>query len=335
MGASAIASGEWSKGRTSRNATPVRNPARNPFCSATLPGHAYTGDLKHMARPLWKGSISFGLVNIPVELHIATRDHTPRFRLLHRTDLSPISMERVCQTDGKPVAWDDLVKGYEVEKGRFIALTEDDFKTAAVERSRSIDILAFVPITAIDIRYWDTPYFVQPGKSAEHAYGLLSTALARSGRAGIAKYVMRQRQHLAALVPVEGRLVVSTMRFQEDLLALPARTATKASPQELKLADQLIASLADEWTPDAYHDDYVPALMRVIKAKAAGKKAPAVSGKSTPPTKVVDLVSRLKESLAAQRESSQSKRSSAPPARRRAVAARKRGSAAARKRSAA
>jgi len=289
-----------------------------------------------MARPLWKGSISFGLVNIPVELHIATRDHTPRFRLLHRTDLSPISMERICQTDGKAVAWDDLVKGYEVEKGRFIALTEDDFKTAAVERSRSIDILAFVPSDAIDIRYWDTPYFVQPGKGAEHAYGLLATALARSGRAGIAKYVMRQRQHLAALMPVEGRLVVSTMRFEEDLLALPQRPSAKASPQELKLADQLISSLADDWMPGAYHDDYVPALMRVIKAKAAGKKTPVVSGKATPPTKVVDLVSRLKESLAAaQRESSKPKRSSRPPARDRGVAARKRGSATSKKRSAA
>ena len=161
-----------------------------------------------MARPLWKGSISFGLVNIPVELYVGARDHTPRFRLLHRTDLSPISLERVCQTDGKAVAWDDLVKGYEVEKGRFIALTEDDFKTAAIERSRSIDIEAFVPLSSIDARYFDTPYYAQPAKGAEHAYGLLAQALAKSGRVGIAKYVMRQRQHLAALVPVVGRLIV-------------------------------------------------------------------------------------------------------------------------------
>ena len=252
-----------------------------------------------MARPLWKGSISFGLVNIPVELFVGARDHTPRFRLLHRTDLSPISLERVCQTDGKAVAWDDLVKGYEVEKGRFVALTEDDFKTAAIERSRSIDIQAFVPLHDIDVRYWDTPYYALPGKGAEHAYNLFAQALDKSGRAGIAKYVMRQREHLAALLPVNGCLVVSTMRFEEDLVEVPHTSRAKVSAQELKLADQLISALAGEWSPGAYHDDYVPALMKVIKAKAAGKRMPAVSGKPTPPTKVVDLMARLKESLAA------------------------------------
>lgn len=279
-----------------------------------------------MARALWKGSISFGLVNIPIELVVGARDHTPRFRLLHRTDLSPISLERVCQTDGKAVAWDDLVKGYEVEKGRFIALTEDDFKTAAIERSRSIDIQAFVPLASIDTRYFDTPYYALPGKGAEHAYGLFAQALEKSGRAGIAKYVMRQRQHLAALLPVDGCLVVSTMRFEEDLVELPTAPRVKVSPQELKLADQLISHLAGEWSPGAYHDDYVPALMKVIKAKAAGKKMPAVSGKPTPPTKVVDLVARLKESLAAAQRQRRP-RASKSAARKRTGAARKKSAA--------
>jgi DNA end-binding protein Ku len=246
---------------------------------------------------------------------------------LHRTDLSPISLERVCQTDGKAVAWDDLVKGYEVEKGRFIALSEDDFKTAAIERSRSIDIEAFVPLESIDVRYWDTPYYALPGKGAEHAYGLFAQALAKSGRAGVAKYVMRQRQHLSALLPVNGCLVVSTMRFNEDLVELPNAPRVKVSAQELKLADQLISSLAGEWTPDAYHDDYVPALMKVIKAKAAGKKTPAVSGKPTPPTKVVDLVERLKESLASAKRQSRPSRSARPAARKRTGASRKRSAA--------
>jgi DNA end-binding protein Ku len=268
-----------------------------------------------MARPLWKGSISFGLVNIPVELHVGARDHTPRFRMLHRTDLSPISMERVCQTDGKAVAWDDLVKGYEVEKGRFVALTEDDFKTAAIERSRSIDIQAFVPVQDIDARYWDTPYYALPGKGAEHAYSLFAQALAKSGRAGIAKYVMRQREHLTALLPVGGALVVSTMRFEEDLVELPRTARSKVSPQEMKLADQLISHLAGEWNPGAYHDDYAPALMKVIKAKAAGKKMPAVSEKPTPPTKVVDLVARLRESLAQAQKASRPRRTPRAAAR--------------------
>jgi DNA end-binding protein Ku len=274
-----------------------------------------------MARPLWKGSISFGLVNIPVELFVGARDHTPRFRLLHRTDLSPISLERVCQTDGKAVAWDDLVKGYEVEKGRFVALTEDDFKTAAIERSRSIDIQSFVPLHDIDVRYWDTPYYALPGKGAEHAYNLFAQALEKSGRAGIAKYVMRQREHLAALLPVNGCLVVSTMRFEEDLVEVPHTSRAKVSAQELKLADQLISALAGEWSAGAYHDDYVPALMKVIKAKAAGKKMPAVSGKPTPPTKVVDLMARLQESLAAAQHPSRSGRSSRSSTRRSATTA--------------
>jgi DNA end-binding protein Ku len=261
-----------------------------------------------MARPLWKGSISFGLVNIPVELHVGARDHTPHFRLLHRTDMSPISLERVCQKDGKTVEWDDLVKGYEVSKGHFIPLDDEDFKSVAVERSRSIDIQSFVPLTDIDTRYFDTPYFALPGKGAEHAYGLFAQALEKSGRAGIAKFVMRQREHLTVLLPVRGCLVVSTMRFEEDLVELPRASRSKASAQELKLADQLISHLAGDWTPGAYHDDYVPALMKVIKAKAKGKKLPAVSEKPTPPTKVVDLVERLRESLAAAQKSSRPKR---------------------------
>ena len=203
-----------------------------------------------MARALWKGLINFGLVNIPVELHTGTRDHTPHFRLLHRTDLSPIKMERVCQTDGKAVGWDELVKGYEIEPGRFVAVTQDDFRTAALERSHSIDILAFVPREQIDDRYWDTPYIAQPAKGAEHSYALLAHALEKSGRVGISKYVMRQRQHLAGLIVVDGRLVVSTMRFHEDLVALPeAPSSQKLATREVDLAMKLIEGMADRWEP--------------------------------------------------------------------------------------
>ena len=244
--------------------------------------------------------MNFGLVNIPIELHTATRDHMPKFRLLHRKDMSPISLERVCQTDGKAVAWDDLVKGYEVERGHFVAVTEDDFKTAALERSRSIDIMAFVPIDDIDARYWDTPYLALPAKGAEHSYALLAQALAKSGRAGIAKYVMRQRQHLAGLITVDGRLVVSTMRFPEDLVALPeAPSASKLPARELELAGQLIAGMAAEWDPSKYTDDYVDALMKVIEAKAEGETVRAPKAKAPRTTNVVDLVARLRESLAA------------------------------------
>jgi DNA end-binding protein Ku len=268
-----------------------------------------------MARALWKGLVNFGLVNIPIELHTATRDHTPRFRLLHRTDMSPISMERICQTDGKPVAWNDLVKGYEIERGRFVAVTEDDFKTASVERSRSIGILAFVPETSIDDRYWDTPYVAVPTKGAESTYALLAHALQKSGRVGIAKYVMRQRQHLAALVSLDNRLLVITMRFPEDLLALPDAPSLKTNPRELKLAEQLIEGMSGEWDPSQYKDDYVAALMKVIEAKAEGKPARRQAGKAPARTNVVDLMDRLRESLAATRKGASAAKTRTAPDR--------------------
>ena len=282
-----------------------------------------------MARALWKGLVNFGLVNIPVELHTGARSHLPRFRLLHRTDLSPIKMERVCQTDGQAVAWDELVKGYEIEPGRFVAVTQDDFKTAALERSRSIDILAFVPVDDIDARYWDTPYLALPAKGAEHSYALLAHALAKSGRAGIAKYVMRQRQHLAGLLTVDGRLVVSTMRFPEDLVALPeAPSKQKLAARELDLAGQLIQGMAEPWDPAQYKDDYVSALMKVIEAKAEGEVVRAPKAKAPQSTKVVDLVARLRESLAAAGQGSKPRpksRTGGSPARRSSKAGRRAG----------
>ncbi|MCC7124848.1 MAG: Ku protein [Acidobacteria bacterium] len=252
-----------------------------------------------MARPVWKGSISFGLVNVPVELHKALRDRRPRFRLLHSKDLSPISMERVCQRDGHAVAWADLVKGYEVEKGTFIALTADDFKTAAVERSRAITITEFVPIDDIDPSYWDVPYEAAPGKGGESTCVLLATALEKSGRAGIAKYVMRDREHLAAVRGLDGHLLLTTLRFEEDLAELPKVKRGDVKAKELSLAMQLIDGLAADWEPSRYKDDYVPALMKVIKAKAKGKTVTPPAETRVKTTNVVDLVERLRASLAA------------------------------------
>lgn len=251
-----------------------------------------------MARALWKGLINFGLVNVPIELHTGARDHRPRFRLLHKKDLSPINLERVCQKDGHAVAWQDLVKGYEIEKGQFVVVTADDFKTAALERSRSLDILAFVPADEIDARYWEIPYLALPSKGAEHSYALLAKALEAKNKVGIAKYVMRERQHLAALVPVEGRLVVCTMRFPEDLVALPdVATRTSVPARELSLASQLIDGMADSWEPGKYKDDYVPKLMKVIESKAKGRRVTMAAQKAEQPTNVVDLMERLRASL--------------------------------------
>src|SRR4051812_27603077 len=171
-----------------------------------------------MARAMWKGSLAFGLVNIPIELYSATRDHRPKFRLLHAKDEAPIRYERVCQTEGKPVGWDELVKGYEYEKGHFVVLTKDDFKAAAVEKTRTVDIIDFVTPEEVDDRFFETPYYVVPEKGGERAYALLREAIRESGRIGIAKFILRDAQHLAAVEVIQDAIVLSVMRFADELM---------------------------------------------------------------------------------------------------------------------
>src|SRR3979409_981673 len=171
-----------------------------------------------MARPLWKGSLSFGLVNIPIELHTAVRDHRPHFRMLHARDKSPVRFQRVCVTDGQPVAWADLVKGYEYSKGHFVVLAKEDFQAAAVEKTRRIDIIDFVNAEEIDDRFFETPYYLVPSKDGVRAYALLREAIRESGRVGIAKFIMREAQHLAAVEVIGEALVLSVMRFAEELV---------------------------------------------------------------------------------------------------------------------
>ena len=209
-----------------------------------------------MARAMWKGSLAFGLVNIPIELYSATRDHRPKFRLLHAKDEAPVRYERVCQTEGKPVAWEDLVKGYEYEKGHFVVLTKDDFKTAAVEKTKTIDILDFVDPKEIDERYFETPYYLQPAKGADRSYALLREAIRQSGKLGVAKIILRDAQHLAAVEAIGDALVLTMMRFADELADLDDFTFPKAQdirPAELKMAMQLIDSLSAEWKPDEIH----------------------------------------------------------------------------------
>src|SRR5436853_7819029 len=171
-----------------------------------------------MARALWKGSIAFGLVNIPVELHTAVRDSRPHFRMLHAEDKSPVSYERVCQREGKPVAWDELVKGYEYEKGRFIVLTKEDLKAVALNKDKSIDILDFVKSEAIDDRYFETPYYLAPDSGGQHAYALLREAMKESGRTGIAKIIIREAQHLAAVEVIDDAIVLTMLRYADELV---------------------------------------------------------------------------------------------------------------------
>ena len=253
-----------------------------------------------MPRAMWKGAIAFGLVNIPVELYSATRDHRPKFRLLHAKDESPVHYERVCQSEGKPVGWDDLVKGYEYEKGQFVVLSKDDFKTAALEKTKTIDILDFVDPKEVDERYFETPYYLQPGKGADRAYALIREAIRDSGKIGIAKIILREAQHLAAVEAIGDALVLTMMRFADELVDLAEFRFPKAEgirQPEMKMALQLIDSLASSWDPAKYTDEYKENLMRVIQAKLKGRK-PRLEERETPQSAdVVDLMARLRASL--------------------------------------
>jgi DNA end-binding protein Ku len=252
-------------------------------------------------RAMWKGAIAFGLVNIPVELYSAVRDHRPRFRLLHANDESPVRYERVCQAEGKAVGWEDLVKGYEYEKGQFVVLTKDDFKTAALEKTKTVDILDFVDPDEVDERYFETPYYLRPGKGADRAYALIREAIRESKKIGIAKIILRDAQHLAAVEAIGDALVLTMMRFADELADLgdfsfPSSRGIR--PAEMKMATQLVDSLSGAWEPEKYTDEYTDNLKRLIQAKLKGKK-PRLKGRETPQkAEVVDLMERLRASLA-------------------------------------
>jgi DNA end-binding protein Ku len=254
-----------------------------------------------MARSMWKGSLAFGLVNIPVELYSATRDHRPKFRLLHAKDEEPVRYERVCQKEGKPVAWEDLVKGYEYAKGQFVVITKDDFKTAALEKTKTIDILDFVDPAEVDERFFETPYYLLPGKGADRAYVLLREAIRESGKIGIAKMILREAQHLAAVEAIGEALVLTMMRFADELADLKEYNFPKKAdvrPAEMKMAQQLIGNLVSEWDPGKYTDEYKENLLRVINAKVKGRKPKLIEEDTTPKqAEVVDLMARLRASL--------------------------------------
>jgi len=250
---------------------------------------------------IWKGSLTFGLVHVPVEMKTAVRSDHISFRMLHAEDMSPIKYERVCQADGEPVPWSEIVKGYEYEKGKFVVLTDEDFKTAALEQSKTIDILDFVKQDEIDPRYFETPYYLVPAKGGEKPYALLREAIRKTGSVGIGKIIIRQTQHLAGVKVVGEALVLEIMRFANELVAadefnFPSREAVR--PQELQMAEQLVENLAEPFDPTRYTDEYRANLMRVIKAKMKGKKPKLEEPEGEEPDSgVLDLMSRLRASL--------------------------------------
>ena len=253
-------------------------------------------------RAIWKGSISFSLINIPIALYPATRREELKFRLLRAKDLSPVNYKRVAEADGKEVPWEEIVKGYEYEKGKFIVLKDEDFKRADIEATQSVEILDFVELEEIDPIFFDKPYYLEPEKRGEKAYGLLREALAQSGKVGIAKVVIKTRQHLASVKPEKNLLVLELMHFAEEIidtaeLKIPANPHIGA--KELAMAKDLISKMSGKWNPEQYKDEYRHAIIDIInkKVESGGKEVP-VRGTAKKPTNVVDLVSVLQESLA-------------------------------------
>lgn len=254
-------------------------------------------------RAIWKGSICFGLVNIPVGLYSATRPANEiKFRLLRASDHSAVKYKRTAEADGKEVPWENIVKGFEHEKGEFVVLNEKDFERVNIKSNQTVDIKEFVSLEEIDPMFFDQPYFLAPEKGGEKAYVLLREALKRSGKVGIAKVTIKTREHLAAVKPMDEALVLELMHFAEELadtkqLNLPLKPDT--GKKELAMAESLIAGMTDKWDPEKYTDEYREGLMKVIEEKiaAGGKELPAKKTKTGKATNVVDLVSILQQSL--------------------------------------
>jgi len=250
-----------------------------------------------MPRSIWSGSISFGLVNVPVRLYSAVQEHKLRFHFVHEKDSSPIGYEKICKKEGKPVADDEIVKAFEFEKGEYVFMDDKDFEAAKVEGYKAIDIVDFVPYEDIDPIYFAHTYYVGPDRGAEKTYSLLVKAMEGSELAGIAKFVMRDRQNLGALRVRDGVITLEQLRYADEIrdVAEIKASRTRVSSEELKMAERLIESFTTEWKPEKYKDTYRDELCAIIRAKRKGKEvhaAPEVEEEA--PT---DLLTALRESI--------------------------------------
>ncbi len=256
-----------------------------------------------MPRAIWKGSIAFGLVQIPVSLKPAEEPDELSFDLLDRRDLSPIGYERVNKRTGRKVEWKDIVKGYEYKKGKHVVVTDEDFERANVEATHTIDIEQVVDAASVDLRYFERPYYVFPDKSAAKAYVLLRDTLDEAGKAAVARVVIRTRQHLALLIPQDELLLLLLLRFEHELrkpekLELPRKLGV--TTQERRMANTLVENLAGEWHPERYKDTYRDDLLKRIKAKVKRGGRELAEPEAPEPeqrAQVLDLVELLKQSV--------------------------------------
>jgi DNA end-binding protein Ku len=262
-----------------------------------------------MARGLWKGAISFGLVNVPVELFSAQkRSSELDLTMLDKRDLAPVGYRRVNKASGKEVPWDDVVKGYEYKDGEYVVLSQEDFRRANPELSKTVDIMAFVDLHEVPPQYFDTPYYLVPGKRGEKAYALLRDALKKAGKAGIAMVVIRTRQYLAALLAQGEALMLNTLRYHDELksaeeLEIPEKLkGVKVTAKELDMALRLIEDMADEWQPEKYRDTYREDLLKRVKEKVKAGETEEITEPEKEPqaaksADVIDLMSLLKKSV--------------------------------------
>lgn len=271
-------------------------------------------------RAIWKGSISFGLVNIPIALFPATRREELKFQLLRKKDHSPINYKRVAEVDGEEVPWDEIVKGFQYEKGRFVVLEEEDLERVPIEATQTVNITTFVDLAEVNPAFFYKPYFMEPEKGADKAYVLLRDALVKTGKIGIATVVLKTRQYLAAVKPQEPGLILELMHFAEELVDVgefKVPQSTKAGEKELKMAETLIESMSGPWKPEEFRDEYKEAVKKIIDEKIENPEAkPSAPLPKRKATNVIDLVEVLQKSLTEAQNRTSSKREDAPASHR-------------------
>ena len=260
-----------------------------------------------MPRPIWSGSISFGLVNVPVKLYSATSPKEVRFHMLHDKDSGRIQQKRVCSIDGEEVAWEHIVKGFEISKGRYVTVSKEELAAFDPKATRSIEIEDFVELSQIDPIFYESTYYLLPDRGAARPYELLHEAMKRTGKVGVARFVLRTKQYLAAVRPLGKALALSTMHHadevveQSELEGLPGAEA-KPREKELHMAEQLVESLAADFDPKKYKDTYREEVLALLEKKAEGQEIVAEPAEEEPRGKVVNLMDALAKSLAAARK---------------------------------
>lgn len=251
-------------------------------------------------KSVWRGALTFGLVNIPIRLYHASEEVGIKFHLLHKKDLSKIRYARICKTDGKEIPWEDVVKGYQLESGKFVVFTDEDFEKVNPKKAKTLEIADFVNEDEIDPMYFEMPYYLEPEKGAAKAYSLLCEAIKKSKKVAIVTYVFRNHEHLGFIKAQGSALVLIQLRYKADILTAKGLNIPKekATQREVSVALQFINKMSKKFNPADYRDTYEDEVMKLIKQKSKGKKVTVAKGKEAPVSpKVHDIMSLLKQSV--------------------------------------